>query len=408
MFHEGKRLVRFLQEIAIYDGMFTLKQSRPSDVERTVRTLFAWVSDADAARLGFTIGQAAVVARWIMKQVRNVRGPFAFQDSDIKRQVSLVAPSIIDDVLAIYTHTAATNSTFSLPHEQNAVDFWFRPLLHHPAGHYVVADGSWCAPAFYEAILGALRRSGVSELDTKIGTAFEDLVKTELTKHNVTYVCGRYNQSGCEGECDLVVETDDTIILLELKKKSLTRAARSGSDIDIIFDVAESLLAAQTQLGQHERLLYEDGFLTLNSAGLMCSLDRRGRQIERVAVSLLDFGALQDRNLLSQIMLTVTGFNFDSANSVHANKIHAIQLLCEELRQQYEKLAQLRNRRDASLFMNCWFLSLGHLRQILDGVSSNDEFRRSLFVTRHVVMSTLDLYFEHEEMLRIKRKAHPP
>lgn len=409
MFHAGTGLMRFLQEITVYDGMFTLKQSRPSDVERTLRGLFGWLSDADAiSRLGFTIGNAVLVARWLMERGLVVRGPIHFQDTDIYGQLSAMESSVLDRVLAAYTHENQVNARFSLPNEQQAVDFWFRPLLIQPLGYRYLADASWCAPAFYEAILAALRAAKIPELDSKIGKAFETLVKGELASHGVTHVCGKYHQNGVEGECDLVVETEDTIILFELKKKALTRAARAGSDIDIIFDIAESLLAAHEQAGKHECLLYEAGFIDLDDGGSRYRLERRNRRVERIALSLLEFGATQDRNLLFQVMQTVTEFDFGSTDQSHHKKVCAVQNICQELKDQYVRLTQIHDAKHALFFMNCWFLSIGHLRQILDGVTSNEEFKKSLFVTRHVTMTTLDFYFEHAECLRMKVAAPQP
>lgn len=52
--------------------------------------------------------------------------------------------------------------------------------------------------------------------------------------------CGAgYKADGQEGKRDLVVETSEAIILLEVKKKSLTRRARAGSDIAVLLDLAE-------------------------------------------------------------------------------------------------------------------------------------------------------------------------
>ena len=55
-----------------------------------------------------------------------------------------------------------------------------------------------------------------------------------------------------EPECDVVIEDENNIVFIEIKKKALTSASRAGDDIKLIIDLSNSILDAHLQTGQHE------------------------------------------------------------------------------------------------------------------------------------------------------------
>ena len=132
--------------------------------------------------------------------------------------------------------------------------------------------------------------------------AIERFLETEFAAHGVPICGGEYDADGEHGECDLVIETPETVIFSEVKKKALTRRAKAGSDADLLLDLAGSLLAAQAQAGWHEVRLRRHEHLDLKREGMTRRLALNGRQVERVAVSLFDFGSFQDRILLKQFL----------------------------------------------------------------------------------------------------------
>ncbi len=266
-------------------------------------------------------------------------------------------------------------------------------------------DRSWCAPAFYEAVASAVREK-VPETDSSIGLAFERFIKSELTAHGVRTVSGTYSVNGQDGECDAVIETATHIIFIEMKKKPLTRKARSGSDVNLLYDLSESLLAAQCQIGKHELLLVKHGMLNLHDGASNYCIKLNGRAVERVALSPVEFGAMQDRNVISQILTTVMTSRLIATDAKNANQVNKVQKKGEELLRQNKELASLQPAARTT-FINYWFLSLGHLLTILQGVSTNDSFQSSLFTTRHITMGSLDFYFEHWQALALKASQKP-
>ncbi len=393
LFRAGEPLPRLLQELTLFDGMFTLLQGRPSTVASVLRGLFSWVDDAIARKiLGASIDQIALVAEAVLHLPGSPHTPFVFTPDAIK--IPGLTGVALNQVLNAFCHQAAPNQSYLLPHDQTKVDFWFRPLVQTPSGHYILLNRSWCAPALYEAVAAALRPF-VRNFDGSVGIAFEVYVRRELAAHGIHVKSGIYQVGGTTGECDAVVETDDLIIFLEFKRKTLCRTSRSGQDVTIFVDLSDSLLAAMEQMAGHELVLCQQGYLDLNCKGVTERVEWRNRSVERVALSLLDFGALQSRAIVSQIMQTVQHAQISAKSPEYAKQLAKVQNRIKALAQLENQLSLHRPRAAGPPFMNCWFINLGHLAMLLDGVTSNRAFKDSLLATRHLMTGSLDLSLDH-------------
>lgn len=91
-------------------------------------------------------------------------------------------------------------------------------------------------------------------------------------------------------------------MFIELKKQPLTRKAQADSDTALLIDMAASLLPAQLQAGWHEVRIRRDGYLLLEKDGKIRRIDLNGRSIERIALTVFDYGGFQDRILLQQFL----------------------------------------------------------------------------------------------------------
>ena len=102
--------------------------------------------------------------------------------------------------------------------------------------------------------------------------AVERFLEAEFTSHGVPVSAGDYDAGSEQGQCDLVIEAPETVIFAEVKKKTLTRRAKAGSDAHLLLDFAGSLLAAQAQAGWHEVRLRRHHYLNLERNGITHAL----------------------------------------------------------------------------------------------------------------------------------------
>jgi Holliday junction resolvase-like predicted endonuclease len=326
-------------------------------------------------------------------------------EKDVQQRAPNLPVETTRAILDTFAHAPATvNTEYLLPHEQAKVTFGRKPMI-NLAGHFLVADPSWCAPAFYEAIADRARAASVENADARIGAALEQFVRDELRAHGVSALTGTYCANGADGECDAIIETMDTIIIIEMKKKSLTRAARGGDTLKLLMDVAKTLIDAQIQAARHELALYRHGTITLHHERGTTVLERGDRRIERIALTHLDFGALQDRQVISHVLRLLAGAALRSTDGQHASEIADLTKTCNKLRRVHTELEQHRIVNPHDWFFNCWFLSLGHLLTMLDNVSSADDLKRELFLARHMTMGSLDFYFEYAKGKALREKA---
>lgn len=409
---EATALVPYLQEMAVYDTLFRIPQMRPTDVVKIARGILDWLNIGAPTRAGWSIEQVLEIAAYLLDPARDARGPIFVDEADIRRACPEIPSEVVTQILeGVLCHPpAGANQKFSrptdAPNPENpdvGHDFFRRPLLRLSGHRFLLLDRSGCAPACLEALLTAMR-SEEKDLDDKVGAAVERFLKAEFASRGIPISAGDYDSDGEHGECDLVVETSETVIFFELKKKALTRRSRAGADAHLLLDLAGSLLDAQVQAGWHEVRLRRHGYLDLLCNGITTRLELNGRHIERVAVSMLDFGAFQDRLLLKQFLEVTMNAQFTSLAASLNKKFEEINKALNEIREQVAALHP-GQRVVNQPFFNCWFLSMPQLLVLLDGVTGTADFKAALWSCRHVVTGSSDFYFDLSYRRRLKKEA---
>lgn len=408
-------LVPYLQEMAVYDTLFRIPQMRPTDVVKVARGMLGWLDGRAPTKAGWSVEQVLEIVGYLLDPARDVRGPIFVDEAGIRRACPGVPRKVVTQILdEVLSHPpTGANRNFARPTDapipENPElkdvghDFFLRPLLRGSGRRFILLDRSVCAPACLEALLTPLRQE-TKGLDDKVGLAVERFLETEFASRGLPIGGGDYDTDGNHGECDLVIETPQTVIFSEVKKKTLTRRARAGSDAHLLLDLAGSLLAAQAQAGWHEVRLRRDGHLDLERDGITTRLELNGREVERIAVSLFDFGSFQDRILLKQFLEATMNATFASAAAGLNKKFNEINAALVEIREQVAALHP--GQREVNQpFFNCWFLSVPQLLVLLDGVTDGAGFRAALWSCRHVVTGSSDVYFDVSRMKRWKSEA---
>jgi hypothetical protein len=396
-------LIETLQKMALSDTLFKIPQLRGSDVTRIIAGLIT-PEDFDARfDKEWTLRQVLQVIEAILTWSKTRRGPTRIRARDIRKLCPSLDGALVNMILAdVLSHPSdGANQKFSRPTdapdmtpgegEDMGADFAQRPLLRYTDKSFMLMDRSACAPAFIESVFAQMRNRN-KNFDRDVGTKIELFVRDTLLQHNI-HSCGGVYQIGTEkGECDVVIETDEVIILIEVKKKPLTRRARAGSDFSLVIDLALSLLEAQVQAGNHELRLRRDGFLDLNEHGQVHTIELRGRSIERIALSFSDFGSFHDRLFLEKFLNAVVQLNFGTAHAQYNKRFDEINGFIFALKKQNEFRPHF----------NCWFFSLPQLLVLLDEVDGPEAFRSALWATRNLGNGSGDLYFDihHAQQIR--------
>ncbi len=401
---DAHRLLEWLQQFAVHDTLFRIPQIRGSDVAKLATSIFAGLKPSERHQNGWTINDVVAVCQALMDGSRNTRGPIAFTAKGISDRCNGMNPdlvaAILDDVL---THpSGAPNQQFSKPTDAPPIggsndighNYYQRPLVSFDRKSYWLFDHAVGAMPSLEAMMTVLR-GRFRGLDGLLGTPVENFLRSEFAARRVPTLAGKYGvKKKDDGECDLVVETPDTIIFFEMKKKALTRRAQAGSNAHALLDLAKSALAAQVQAGWHEVRLRRDGYIDLDEDGKITRLQHNGRHIERIAVSLTQFGGFQDRVFLHRFLEAIYNSNFSVTEPTMQKDFAELNDLLQELRDQLTQLHPGATQLDRAFF-HCWFLSVPQILILLDDTHDPASFRAALWKTRHFATGSSDFYHDY-------------
>ncbi len=390
MFHGPESILQFLRERVVFDSTFSITQLRPTDVVPILKGLFHWVDEKRMREAcGWSLQDALSVIGAIVRTCGSVHGPCVSDAQHALPSLTGLPSWKLEKILGTFVHEAPVNQGYELPADVERLTFQKRPLLRLPGGAYLIMDISWCAPAFIEAVTAAVESVGFKDFYQKLGDAAETFVKEMLKAHNALSCAGHYDQNGEQSDCDSVVETETHVFLGEAKKKPLRPLARRGDLATLLRDLAESLLESQRQIGAHEIRLRKFGSLTLSDSRTEYVLALRGREVERVSISLFDFASLQDRSLLFQLFGSMLRVDFEPKSVL--GKLPSLQ---QKLRDQQIELNSLGSAYAKRPFFNAWFISIPQLLILLDRVNSPEDFKTELWRIRHVETGSGDFYCE--------------
>jgi hypothetical protein len=408
-----EKLVETLQKKALEDTIYKIPQIRGRDVPAILLGLIDTTILDVSFENGGTTRQAISVVDAILNNISG-RGVSRIYSRDVRKQCRSIPGEITNMILgSLLSHPeGGANQKFSKPtdgsnmtpnhNKEDGANFSQRPLLRYTEQSYHLLNRSFCSEAFLESIFTQLR-SKVPNFDGDyLGKGIERYVRQVLREHDIDSSSGDYWIGKTRWECDIVVETNKTIIFIEVKKKPLTRKARAGSDVSVVMDLAQSLLDAQKQAGNHEVQLRKAGYLDLLDGGNTHRIELKGRTIERIALSLTDFGSFHDRTFLEKFMNAVTQLKFGVYDKQYKNKFDDLNEVIASLQEQGRFLYPDNGEHQRPYF-NCWFFSLPQLIIILDGISGPEAFRNALWAIRGITTGQGDLCFDlrYAEQMRV-------
>ena len=394
-----------LREVAHYDHCFSLRQWHLSFTPQFLSVFFGESFDADMKqRLGWNIADAI--------QLTQVLKTHARPDTQVVPIPWLVKtgfdPEVFKSMLPFFVHREGeANKKYRSPFGADGPDVIFKPLILIKGNRVVLPTASVLGPTLFEATFAAWRANKTQEeIDSLKGDGTERLTKYLFTKHalqpsfeNAKYDLGKHGA----GECDLVFEDEENIILVECKAKALTRGAMTGTQGDALLDFAGGLFASQVQALRHERILRSERAIHFRDG---TRLELRGRYISRLTVTLLDHGALQDRSMLRSVYNALLSAQVTCDPGYAKNK--QVKEFNEKLRLFREEtlLLEAAGQHINAHPLNAASASVAQLDILLESVQSLSDVRRRL--TAPTTFSTLNVLLEHFHQQKMHSQGQPP
>lgn len=292
------------------------------------------------------------------------------------------------------------NNGFRTPLDEEKENAANKPLIKANGKIYAlpVTIGSW---GWFEALMMVVRNQekedNQKDIDKEVGKLIEIFINEKLAEKGITHCRGTYLPPE-EGEADLVVEATKGIMLFEMKKKSLTRKAKSGDEFRIVADLLGSLIDSQAQCFRTSHLLIEKGYVNLvDENGEKTKVEKHNRTVECISVSLGAFGPLQDRMLIKSIMDEMCNKQLMAEYGGDDKQIiKNVKKFNKDMQKWMPFLNEERTKGDSKTnpFFNSWFLDLEQLMLIVQESNSNDELLARLRETKYVNMGSYNFYRE--------------
>lgn len=406
MFLAPQAIPSFVGSNALFDHLFAFRQWSPCHAKSILKGIFGRIEQAWMLQnLGWTLGDAMRLADIVLVR------PFTDGDMVPVPQMALIthklAARLWSRMAPAFVHRAGTvNAKYRLPNDAPKADLHHKPLLEMAPKTYVALPAPLAMPAFFEAIHTALREGGYPKLDDVLAdTLEEDLVPNEFRTRGylVDLIGEKYRMfdpivgKTVDGECDVVIETDHLVVFIETKKKALRRVSSTGNSFTSLLDLSASLIRGQCQTVRHERLLRQHGHIDFLSGK---RLELRGRQIDRIVVTLLDHGSCQDPRIAGEIYRLMAGATVTTPITLSGPDQESLDTLndhCQTLAREAAALDALGVGVRQQQFNN-WFMSVAQLLVILDLAGSPGNLLKQLNKLRCLTHNLFDLY--REAMIR--------
>lgn len=406
MNHKPGSILEAIRKNIQYDQHYSIDQISSKHMIAMLSNIFL---SPRVKSLGVNFNVLVAIFYWVSNNAKH-NEPLIFTSHDITKGLNFEYPIIDIDLLVgqLSFQANEVNKNYLIPDEIKERNYFEKPFI-KVNNMYIYVNTNICNYGFYAFALNFCKQNGAD--GNMIGIVIEEFIGKALKKNGLKFLANKKYQisdsirselkiNSHDRECDLIIETNDTIIFIEIKNKTLTSQARSGNTLQAMIDISQSLLHAITQSGCHEYTLRRDGKINFTDG---TEIKLLGRDIERVALSLFGFFGIQDGNFVHQIIRSTINAVFESEDPENDRKINA---RIQELNNQYRTdiLWDIYGK-TSNPFHNCRFFSAPQLLEILSNSSNNEEFKNELNQTRQITTGSKDWFRDYYFIRSLKAEA---
>ena len=397
LFHRDRDTVEFFRDLVYKESIFGLTQHSVWFTKMFCERVLKYMQDTKRkVDRKYSFEDYGRLMNYVLSVADAVKCVELKKDKLNKLGIKAIE-QLIDDVSA---SDDVLNKGFRTPLDEEKENASNKPLIKANGKIYALPAtiGSW---GWFEALMTVVRNQekedNQKDIDKEVGKLIENYIKEKLDEKGITHCSGTYLPPE-KGEADLVVEATKGIMLFEMKKKSLTRKAKSGNEFKIVADLLGSLIDSQAQCFRTSHLMIKDGYVDLDDGnGNVTRVEKQGRTAECISICLGAFGPLQDRMLIKSIMDEMCN-NPLTAEYEDTDKqtIKDVKKFNKDIQKWTPFLIEERINGDSKRnpFFNSWFLDFEQLMLIVKESNSNDELLARLRETKYVTTGSYNFYRE--------------
>lgn len=407
LFHRDRDTVEFFRDLVYKESIFGLTQHSVWFTKMFCERVLMYMHDTSRVlEGGYTFDEYKRLMNHVLSISDTVKCVELKKNNLDKLGIQAIEHLIYD----VTTGDDVLNKGFRTPLDEKKVNAANKPLIKANGKIYAlpVTIGSW---GWFEALMTVVRNQEKEDnkknIDKEVGELIEVYIKEKLDEKSITHCCGHYLHP-VDGEADLVVEATEGIMLFEIKKKSLTRMAKSGNEFKIVADLLGSLIDSQAQCFRTSHLMIKDGYVDLDDGnGNVTRVEKQGKTAECISVCLGAFGPLQDRMLIKSIMDEMCNNPLTAEyEGIDKQTIKEVKKFNKDMQKWMTFLNEERTNGDSKThsFFNSWFLDFEQLMLIVKESNSNDELLARLLETKYVTTGSYNFYRERRVVRMINGK----
>jgi len=333
----------------------------------------------------------------VLLQHKSISGRFTEQEI-FKLCIDFASQDEVSTVLSkISVSSNLINKDYKTPFDAHKANIKEIPLI-KIGKEYVVANIAAYNIAVYRTLSDIPARSiGIRKTDIKLGVALESFVKERLEKSNIQFhhsfkyfvpdsIKREIDTKRHEGECDFIIEAEDYIFLVEVKKKGLTKESWSGDIISLMTDTTLSFIKSINQLSIAELILLIENKIQSKS-GVEVFL--KERDIFKLAISFEDMASLQSDSIKNSLLSGLYNININAENYEHAI-LEKINKSLNEFTKIHNSLSEKKEKYKQNPFHDVFYVSTPQLLTMLEDCGSNEDLRGNIIRSNSIVFSLMD------------------
>lgn len=398
LFYDFKNIPVKLSQNILFEKLYTPIQYRPDFTRKFLQDVYAPFFD-NSVNFGYNYKEYIRFCDCILSE-RRYCVTYSFEElwklTNIRRSA---LTKILEDVSF---SSAEVNGYFK--NFLSETNYRLRPLIKLKNEKYFLFSAYFNGFAFCEVLYNKLNLHYGFDFNRKKGNKVEKMVKNLFKEKNYQFHSGKYFiNKGKNEECDMVIETSDKIVFVEIKNQPLPDTFEQGDDVETLRCLGEGMIKAQMQCFKHIRQLKDKGVLILSGYNHPpYELKLNNRQIICVSVCSQEYLFLTNKTFSEcflDSMLFATYHANDCSKENRLNKLNSLR----------EKLASLiadiyGETKVHRVFFDTLFRSAQQVSTIINASDTLEDFVDNLTTPIYITDGTGDVYCQLINNKKIKGK----
>ena len=395
----SQNLLDKLQAIVLTDSFFKIEQYIPKDVFKFLHLLISRYENESA----------------YSSEIKKFKSMVNFIKIKLQQQNSEFSPheipnNIDEKFLNLFVFNKV-NQNFINWNDFDKLDFNEKCLI-LLENRYVILPSEFSLISLYRILINILEKNtaNIKKLRSELGTHIEEFIREEMEKKGFNGIYSReYSVDPQERtilginskklECDVLLQSNNYIAFMEMKKKELTKISRKGNIVFILNDLALSLLDSQKQANRHMRYIKEFNKIKFDETDSLKEIEvtLNQREIIKISVSSLDYLSLHSKTIFHRFLSLLYNKEIiltEPASQEECDAVRKFNISNQDYSKELNNIHSDFQLIEQNGFYNTFYLNMFHLLYLINQCDNIDEFFSRLISVRGVILNYKDIYHE--------------